>query len=181
MYNLLLFLSATFAIAWIVGLINPNWVLFFLKKYKNRLIVSLIYFTGSLVFIILAENYLPNYVIEARNKAKQDYIIKDSLAQVEYYKQYAIDELKKENKIVHNSDLDGSVSQVEDYLKTNLNDPDSYGGIDWAPVSIVEATNHKFVVRHKYRAKNKLGGYLILNQLFYLDKTGVVVDVSDWN
>lgn len=34
--------------------------------------------------------------------------------------------------VVYNSEWDASVSQVEQFLKDNLNDPDSYESVEWA-------------------------------------------------
>lgn len=83
--------------------------------------------------------------------------------------------------IVTNSSLDASVHQVEQFLKDNLNDPDSYEGISWSEVQILsESQEYKYYVRHKYRAKNSFGGYVIENQIFYLDANGNVVDVKDY-
>lgn len=76
------------------------------------------------------------------------------------------------NVEVINSSYDGSVSQVVDYLKKNLKDPKSYEGIEW---SEVKKTADGYVVRHKYRAKNSFGGYVVENQIFYLNNNGEVI------
>jgi hypothetical protein len=84
--------------------------------------------------------------------------------------------------IVHNSAYDGSVYEVETYLKINLKDPSSYESINWGKVIELEKDHtvpHRYVVRHKYRAKNSFGGYVINNQIFYLDDYGKVIDVKD--
>ena len=83
-------------------------------------------------------------------------------------------------EIVTNSPFDASVIQIENYLKSTLRDPDSYEGIDWSEVQIVNLPQHKYVVRHKYRAKNGFGGYIIENQLFYLDSLGAIVNISNF-
>lgn len=83
---------------------------------------------------------------------------------------------------INNSSWDGSVFVVKRYLEKNLNDPDSYEGIEWSPVQDTgnqEGVNFRYTVRHKYRAKNALGGYVVKNQLFYINKDGQIVDVSD--
>lgn len=78
---------------------------------------------------------------------------------------------------VKNSGWDGSVKQVKEYLKYSyLRDPDSYESIEW---SEVKRKDDGFYVRHKYRAKNGFGGYVVANQLFHLDFSGNVVDVKD--
>mgnify|MGYP001382673009 CR=1 FL=1 len=78
----------------------------------------------------------------------------------------------KPREIVENSAWDGSVRQVERYLKSNLKDPDSYQSIEWSAVS--KSSGGGFMVRHKYRAKNSFGGYVIENQVFTLDAQGNV-------
>ena len=83
---------------------------------------------------------------------------------------------------VHNSTWDASVTQVVDYLKVNLKDPDSYQSINWSKVQDFgpsHTTLHRYLVRHKYRAKNSFGGYVISNQLFYLDDNGAVINTKD--
>jgi len=80
---------------------------------------------------------------------------------------------------VKNSSLDASVHQVETFLKKNLNDPDSYESIEWSALNESKNSWHKYWVRHKYRAKNGYGGYVIENQIFYLDEEGHVLDYKD--
>lgn len=74
--------------------------------------------------------------------------------------------------VVQNSGWDGSVHQVERYLKTALKDPDSYDGIEWSKV-VPAGTG--YAVRHKYRARNSFGGMVIENQIFVLDAAGNVL------
>ncbi len=79
---------------------------------------------------------------------------------------------------VKNNKWNGGVKQVEDYLERTLRDPNSYESIEW---SEVKRKDDGYYVRHKYRAKNGLGGYVVANQLFHLDFNGDVVDVKDLN
>lgn len=79
---------------------------------------------------------------------------------------------------VKNSGWDGSVLQVKRFLKKTLKDPKSYEGIEW---SEVQSTEEGYVVRHKYRAKNSFGGYVVENNLFYLDKSGNVINIMPFN
>ena len=80
------------------------------------------------------------------------------------------------NVEVKNNLYDGGVKQVKDYLKYTLRDPDSYESIEW---SEVKEKADGYYVRHKYRAKNGFGGYVVANQLFHLDFSGNVVEVID--
>lgn len=79
-------------------------------------------------------------------------------------------------EIVQNSKWDGSVSQVEGYLKVNLKDPKSFEAIEW---SEVVKTGKGYMVRCKYRAKNSFGGYAIENKVFMLDQKGSVISAFD--
>ena len=85
-------------------------------------------------------------------------------------------ERKKKRPKIQNSAWDGSVYQVEKYLIKNLKDPSSYESIEWS--SIVEKDGN-YQVRHKYRATNSFGDYVIENCIFTLDKEGNVVDVVE--
>ena len=86
-------------------------------------------------------------------------------------------ELTKNNQ-TYNSEWDGSVREVKDYLKKNLRDPDSYQSIEWGKVILLSYGTYE--VRHKYRAKNGFGGYDIEEKLFIIqDKK--VIKVVDWN
>ena len=80
---------------------------------------------------------------------------------------------------VRNSGLNSSVWQVERYLKNNLKDPDSYESIEWSAVNEMENGNG-YYVRHKYRAKNSFGGYVIENKVFFLDSDGNVTYSVDY-
>jgi len=82
---------------------------------------------------------------------------------------------EQNNFKVQNSVWNGSVREVEKYLKSTLKDPDSYESIEWG--SVVE-TSSGYKVRHKYRAKNSLGGYIIENAIFNMDKDGNVLNVE---
>lgn len=79
---------------------------------------------------------------------------------------------------IENNPLDNSVYQVEHFLKKEyLKDPDSYESINWSKV--IELNENKFMVRHKFRARNGYGGYSIEEKIFYLDGQGNIIDISD--
>lgn len=85
------------------------------------------------------------------------------------------------NAVVKNMAAGGYVVQVATYLEENLNDPDSYEKVEWGRVQIVEGQpGFKYLVRHKYRAKNGFGATVLRNQVFCLDSGGNVVNVSDY-
>lgn len=83
-----------------------------------------------------------------------------------------------EAAVIKNSSWDGSVRQVETYLKSNLNDPDSYQSVEWSKVA---NEGHRYFVRHKYRARNALGALVLEHKLFVLDAGGKVVMVTDYS
>lgn len=73
---------------------------------------------------------------------------------------------------VFNFDWDGgSVSQVKDYLKRTLKDPDSVQYVKWTKVI---KTGDGYEVSVTYRAKNSLGGYALAVQTFDFDKAGTM-------
>lgn len=93
----------------------------------------------------------------------------------EIKKQIENDRKEAEMKKVENSSWDGSVRQVKQYIKSNLKDPNSYESIEW---SSVQKQGENYVVRHKYRAKNSFGGYVIENKIFTLNSDGEIISVS---
>jgi hypothetical protein len=75
--------------------------------------------------------------------------------------------------VVENSAWDGSVRQVERYVKRQLlRDPDSYQSVEW---SKVQRQGEGYIVRHTFRAKNGFGGYDVATYGFVLDSAGNVV------
>lgn len=97
------------------------------------------------------------------------------------YTSVSLEELKRRKEEINrrayvgNDEYNGSVKQVVTYLKENLNDPRSYESISWSKV--MHKDNY-YLVRHKYRAKNSLGGYVIENKLFYIDLYGKIYKIE---
>ena len=81
--------------------------------------------------------------------------------------------------VVHNSAWDHSVKQVEDYIKANLNDPDSYESVEWSDVEGNDSID--YIVVHTFRAKNAFGGVMTYSQMFVLDSLGNVIGVTPLN
>jgi len=79
---------------------------------------------------------------------------------------------------VFNSGFDGSVRQIEDYLKKTLNDPFSVKFESWGEVMRFETGPCTYMAWCRYRAKNAYGGYVLTKQTFCMDANGVVVHVS---
>ena len=82
------------------------------------------------------------------------------------------------NAIVYNSYLDGSVYQVESWLRQNLKDPESLEVIEW--FKVVERKDGSFSVVVEYRARNGFGGFNVEKMKFYLDSKGNITDQSDY-
>jgi hypothetical protein len=74
-----------------------------------------------------------------------------------------------------NSEWDGRVDPVVEYLKDNLNDYDSSEFVEWSPVTKLEVKGEPFwVVRLKLRAKNAFGGYVLKNTFYFIRQNKVV-------
>ena len=74
-----------------------------------------------------------------------------------------------------NSPWDGSVPEVEVYLKRALHDPDSYEHVE---STMPVARGEYWVVRSSFRGKNAFGGKVLNSKLFYI-QNGRVVRVSE--
>lgn len=92
-----------------------------------------------------------------------------------------VQETPKDKPAVYASIWDGSVSQVKRYVKFTLKDPDSYESIEWGKLFDLgdsSGTAYRFVIRHTYRARNSFGGYVVMDQKFFLDKSGSVIKIE---
>ena len=67
---------------------------------------------------------------------------------------------------------------VKSYLRETLKDPKSYQEIEWSPSGVNDAG--QYYIRHKYRAKNSFGGYVVEEKIFYLNKSYKVVRTQDY-
>lgn len=76
---------------------------------------------------------------------------------------------------IQNSPWDGSVWQVRNYVKSLLKDPSSYESIEWSNV-VKDGSTYR--VRHRYRAKNSFGAYVVEEYVFVLDDKGKVIEMS---
>lgn len=89
---------------------------------------------------------------------------------------------------VSNNPGDASVQQVAAFLKKNLHNPDSLEVIEWGPVlKVIKIDSQDFSSRKEYRvrlrfqAKNGLGRYVPLDQVFILDHSAAVLRVADFD
>lgn len=73
---------------------------------------------------------------------------------------------------VYNSGWDGSVRQVERFLKDTLKDPSSFQAVQWYPV---QKDADGYVVRVRYRARNSFGALVLEDRVFLLDRAGNLV------
>lgn len=72
----------------------------------------------------------------------------------------------------------GTVVPVANYLKKNLNDPNSYQAIEWS--RIIETDKGVYSVRHRYRAKNAFNALIVCDQVFSIDSLGNIINVQDY-
>lgn len=79
---------------------------------------------------------------------------------------------------VANSGWDGYVYQVEMYLEKVLKDPDSFEAIEWGPVWTKSGQEYR--VRCQYRVKNSFGGYVIADQVFFMNSQGKVFNSVEY-
>lgn len=83
---------------------------------------------------------------------------------------------------IYNSSYDGSVRQVKEYIKENLNDPESCKFITWSNVTdFVNQGDTTYQVFCKFRAKNAFGAYVLESKRFLLNKKGEIINVYDSN
>ena len=135
---------------------------------KNNMVITIVDEINS--FDGKIEITYENRPVTAPIERERQALYESKRAESESYTTYSSVEVK-------NNLYDGGVKQVKEYLKYNyLRDPDSYESIEW---SEVKRKDDGYYVRHKYRAKNGFGGYVVANQLFHLDFNGKVVDVKD--
>ena len=88
---------------------------------------------------------------------------KDSIAKAELAYEDSIkaveDSIEANRPKVYNMPSDGSVWQVKEYLKQNLNDASSYEPVSWTDVVLTQ--DNCYVVEHSYRAKNGFGALML--------------------
>ena len=69
------------------------------------------------------------------------------------------------------SELTGSVSIVEDYVKSNANDASSIDFLEWSKIS---PFGEFWIVRAKYKGTNAVGGVVTENTWFYIQNGQVI-------
>lgn len=73
------------------------------------------------------------------------------------------------------SEWDGSVRTVTQYLERSLNDPSSYESVEWYKLDQTEFRGRQvWFVRHKYRATNAFGAKILKDQVFIMPEKGEV-------
>ncbi|CAN5354836.1 hypothetical protein BH10ACI2_BH10ACI2_00250 [soil metagenome] len=73
------------------------------------------------------------------------------------------------------SNVDGSIVEVKDYLRANLNDYSSAEFVAWSPVTFVRIKGQPFwTVKVKLRAKNAFAAYLLRNTSYFIQRSTVV-------
>lgn len=127
--------------------------------------------------------YTKNNVIEDYNNVQptclSDYLKSGKntfYALVDYCKaDYDFNNREMNNHAVGNkpeqSEVDGSVKIVKEYIKENANDASSIEFLEWSKVT---PTGEYWAVRCKYKGKNALGGVVTENGWFYIQNNKVV-------
>lgn len=89
---------------------------------------------------------------------------------------------------VSNSPADASVQPVAAFLNTHLHNPGSLEVIEWGPVlKVIKidkqdfSSRKEYRVRLQFRAKNGLGRYVPLDQVFILDNSTTVLRIADFD
>jgi hypothetical protein len=89
---------------------------------------------------------------------------------------------------VSNNPGDASVQQVAAFLNTNLHNPGSLEVIEWGAVlKVIKidkqdfSSSKQYRFRLRFRAKNGLGRYVPLDQVFILDTSASVLRVADFD
>lgn len=164
---------------------------FLIEINKNMIIIEreIFYSTLSPEKIFIIDNqplskHLPNFLTKNETlfgNDRQKQIVEKNESLNKYGVENKINKEKNleqnKNAEVRNSTLDASVYQVKIFLKRTLKDPGSYESIEW---SSVQQVGDKFIVRHKYRAKNSFGGFVVENQIFTINTNGDIVNVVDF-
>ena len=109
------------------------------------------------------------------NRQREDDLIQKSIQAEKELKKWHQVGIKAE---VSNSPYDGSVMQVERYLKRSLNDPDSYKHEKCGPVW---SNGSQYRVWCEFKAKNAFGGYVRTNKVFVLSGSGTVLRTANYN
>ena len=132
------------------------------KRNKRKTKADMMAFWAFIIFVVCPLTCAMLYCGDDPDESEQKELVED-----------------KEDRKVFNSPIDHSVLQVKYYLKNTLNDPDSYKPVEWSEVKYLENDN-KYMVRHKYRAKNSFGGVITKNDVFFLDSEGKVECQMDY-
>lgn len=109
---------------------------------------------------------LPPYKTK-KEMEKGDNRIKEIVEKEILYKEYEEDIESNKHRIM---------VAVKMYLKDTLKDPDSYKSIEWGEITKYRNEYH---VKHKYRAKNSFGGYVVEEYNFCVDSNWNVSILSD--
>lgn len=156
---------------------HPSMFLFTIKTYRKPknppknppkvLYYIAFIFTFIVMGIVLFPIFFPDYA--------QDIFLGKSLPRIR--KRETVRKVEKSEEIVKNSAWDGSVRQVDTWIKKNLKDPGSVEYIEWSKV--VKKEGGGYLVRVKYRDKNSFGGYVIEEKVVILDSRGNVISFYD--
>ena len=79
--------------------------------------------------------------------------------------------------VVFNAQYDGSVWQIDDWLKKHAKEPASLKVLHWGKV---ESLDDGFLVHVKFEAKNAAGTEVVSDKVFKLDGSGDILGMVDY-
>ena len=153
--------------------IKDNFVVMFRKiKYSTFLQEETVYVFSNQPKARKISDYMTKKETERGNNRFEE--IRETESWIKEHKEEIENTVHKMK--VENNSYDGSVWQVKQYLDKTLKDPDSYESIEWGKVT---RNAQGYEVRHKFRAKNSFGGYVIEEYIYQIDMQGNVVGVVE--
>ncbi|MFA6779257.1 MAG: hypothetical protein WCU80_05705 [Paludibacteraceae bacterium] len=121
------------------------------------------------------KNVSPEGLKKFLNAGEKSFYSLEKYTDVEYDFNNREMTVKKVGEEPKQSEWDGSVKVVEEYVKSNANDASSIDFLEWSKVSPI---GNYWVVRAKFKGRNALGGIVTTNKWFYI-KDGKVMKVKD--
>ena len=153
------FIQIALFIVFVVAMVKPSRFIRFDVPIPKRIIIVI-------VWLIL---------VECLNRLE---LGKEPLTpEQEKYRMELAEQRAREDSIANAERNVGNKCQVAVilYLKSSLNDPDSYEEVSW---SKVDESDAGYSITHKFRAKNGFGGKILTQKTFYMTKDFIITNVK---
>lgn len=192
MLTIVPFLSFTFLVLLIIGLVNPEKGLFWHKGERTKTLAGFVYGVPFIIFALLTPK--PNNDTTQNNEVKQNSEIKpttekevkispkeqktlDSIAEIEAKELEAkrIETERKEQIEKAFSSWDGSHIELTKLLKKSMNDPDSYEHVS---TQYFDQKDH-LIINTQYRGKNQFGAKVLGFVKAKVDLEGNVLEIIE--